>query len=405
MHEPPTGLRAYRADLAFDGDRVLSDGPTVFVDGRSIVGVEAGHVELPADCDLTYVPGGTLLPGLIDTHVHLCADSTPGNLDRLPEVSPAELDVRIDAALQRHVRAGVTAVRDLGDIGWVVLGHRDTGPGLPHVVAAGPPITSIAGHCASMGGGVAGVNALRDAVRERAERGADLVKIMASGGFMTTSTDVLMPQFSADELRAAVDEAHERGLAVTAHAHALAAVRGAVRAGVDGVEHCSCLSEQGMRTPTDLAADLVARQVTVCPTLGHQPGFGPPPHLLATLDRLGVSFAHIVAHAGELHAAGVRLVSGSDAGIGPGKPHGVLPESVITYVDGGASPEEALASATGLAADACGLSDRTGRLRPGLAADLLLVGGDAIADITRLREPTVVVARGVEVLGGRVSPG
>jgi imidazolonepropionase-like amidohydrolase len=346
-----------------------------------------------------------VLPGLVDTHVHLCDDSTPGNLDRLDMWSPAELDERIDAALRLHVQAGVTAVRDLGDVGWAALRRRDTVPGLPHVVASGPPITSVDGHCASMGGAVSGAHGLRAAIRERAERGVDIVKIMASGGFMTTSTDVLAPQFTAEEISAAVGEAHRLGLPVTAHAHALAAVRDAVRAGVDGLEHGSCLTAHGMQTPPDLAAELVTRRVIVCPTLGHLPGLGPPPHMLATLDRLGASLARITEHAGELFAAGVRIVSGSDAGIGPGKPHGVLPESIIALVEAGAPPEAALASTTGLAADACGLSDRTGRLRAGLAADLLLVRGDPLTDVAALRDPRVVVARGVEVLAqGRLAP-
>jgi imidazolonepropionase-like amidohydrolase len=124
MRTPPPGLRAYRADRAFDGDRVLAAGATVLVHRALIVGVEERDVELPADCDLTYLPGGgTLLSGLVDTHVHLCADGTPGNLDRLAEASRADLEVRIEAALRRHLQSGVTAVRG----SWRCrLGH--TGP-------------------------------------------------------------------------------------------------------------------------------------------------------------------------------------------------------------------------------------------------------------------------------------
>src|SRR3954454_14115692 len=188
---PGVDMRGYRAPRAFDGEHVLPDGALVLVEGDNFVAVESGTAPAPADCPVTDLPGTTLLPGLVDAHVHLCGDDGPRALDQLPELSDEQLDAVVVRAGARHLAAGVTAVRDLGDVAWAVVArHRGAAAG-PTVVASGPPLTSIRGHCWSMGGGVSGVEAVRQAVRDRHERGADVVKIMASGGAMTTTSDVL----------------------------------------------------------------------------------------------------------------------------------------------------------------------------------------------------------------------
>ena len=205
-------MRGYRAPRAFDGERFLPGGALVLVEGRSIVGVEPATAPAPDGCAVTDVPDGTLLPGLIDTHVHLCADGGPRALDQVPELDPAQLDAVITAAEQATLRAGVTTVRDLGDHHWTVLERAGRDGMRPTVVAAGPPLTSPGGHCWSMGGETSGVEALRRAVRERAERGAGVVKVMASGGVLTPGTDLTACQFALEELQALVDEAHRLGL-------------------------------------------------------------------------------------------------------------------------------------------------------------------------------------------------
>jgi imidazolonepropionase-like amidohydrolase len=388
-------VRAYRADRAFDGDRVLRDGALVLVDGGRILAVEPASAAPPADVPVTHLPGTTLLPGLVDAHVHLCGDAGPRALDQLPELSREQVDAVVTAALARHLAAGVTAVRDLGDIGWAVL-DRAPGPG-PTVIASGPPITSPGGHCAAMGGAATGADALRAAVRERAERGAGVVKLMASGGAMTAGTDMAACQFTSAEVRAVVDEAHRLGLPVTAHAHALGAVRQVLAAGVDGIEHCSGMTATGWGVPPALAGQLARAGTVVCPTLGLAPGAEPPPRVQAVIDRLGMTEQARAEEAARLHRAGVRLVSGVDAGIAPGKPHGLLPWSVAALVAGGVPAADALRTATGGAADGCGLAGRTGRLAPGLDADLLLVDGDPTADVAALLRVRLVVSRGREV--------
>jgi len=388
------GLVGYRADYAFDGERRLTDGALVLVRDGDIVAIEPGTAPAPVDCDVVYAPGTTLLPGLIDTHVHLCADSSSRALEQLPELDPDRLAAIIDAALTSQLAAGVTAVRDLGDMQWAVVDQRATPAGQPWIVASGPPITSPGGHCANMGGAVEGRDAIIDAVRLRAERGADVVKVMTSGGILTFGTDIEACNFTDDEVRLMVDEAHRRGLPIVAHAHALSAVQQSVSAGVDGIEHCSCFTGTGLEAPTELAVQMATTGVPVCPTVGWDPDEPFGPEIIAVMEQFGLTIDDVRSHIARLHRAGVRLISGSDAGVSVAKPHGVLREAVIDLAESSIPADEALASATGRAADAIGLGDRTGRLRAGLAADLLIVDGNPMSDPTALRNVRTVVARG-----------
>jgi imidazolonepropionase-like amidohydrolase len=239
---------AIESDAVFDGERFLPDGAVVIVEGRRVRSVNPRATELPVGCEVLRFPGTTLLPGLIDMHVHLCCDSGAGALDRIPEFSDAGLVTVIENALAAQLRSGVTTVRDLGDREWAVIHWRDRNrdSAFPTVLGSGPPITSPHGHCANMGGEARGVEQLRRAVGERADRGADIVKIMASGGANTPGTDPAGVQFGVEEIRAVVEESHARGLGVTAHAHSLAAIKNAVAAGVDGIEHCTFVTADGI---------------------------------------------------------------------------------------------------------------------------------------------------------------
>jgi imidazolonepropionase-like amidohydrolase len=388
-------VRGYRADVAFDGERRLSGGALVLVEDGVIVGVEPAAFPPPDGCTVADHPA--LLPGLIDSHVHLCGDSGPRALEQFAELSSEQLHAIIDTAEQQNLHAGVTAVRDLGDHRWAVVERPRAGAG-PTVVASGPPLTSPGGHCWFMGGEVTGVEALRRAVRERADRGADVVKIMASGGVLTPGTDLQASQFTLEEMRAVADEAHRHGLPVTAHAHGLPAVERSVAAGVDGIEHCSCLTAGGPRLPAELGVRLAAAGINVCPTLGRVPGVDPPPHVQARLEAVGADYEEHLVHVAALCRAGPVLVAGTDAGIGPAKRHGLVPMAVAELVDCGLPADQALAAATGLAARACGLEGRTGRLAVGLDADLLMVEADPLTDVTALQRPRAVVSRGRDVV-------
>lgn len=371
-------MREFRAARVFDGERFHDEGGTVVVDAGRIVEVRRGGTGLP---DIT------LLPGLIDCHVHLCADAGPGALDRVADV---DLDATIDASLRAHLRAGVTTVRDLGDLRGAVLARRPFAADLPTVVASGAPLTSTGGHCWFLGGEVRGAGEMRRAVRARVAGGADVIKVMASGGVLTPGTDTSGLQLTDEELAAAVDEARALGVPVTAHAHAIAAVWQALRAGVDGIEHCTGVTPRGAHIDEDLAAALAASGIALCLTLGSDPAVVVPPEIVEMAARAGLSQAALQDGVTRLHRAGARIVAGSDAGLGPAKPHGILPRTLAEYVDSGMPVADALHAATAAAATACGLGGSKGRIRAGFDADLLLVEGDPRADIGALLRPSAV---------------
>ncbi|MGW6279750.1 amidohydrolase family protein [Kribbella sp. NPDC055071] len=378
---------AVRADRIFDGERVLDETVVLVEDGL----ITATTREVPEGWPIHEVPGGTVVPGLIDAHVHLSADAGPGALDRLAESG----DDTIEQSLRIHLQAGVTTVRDLGDRNDAVLDWRRRGlTGLPTVVAAGTPLTSVGGHCWSLGGEVAGPDEMRAAVHQRADKGADVIKIMASGGVLTPGSDTMSPQFTEADLAVAVAAAHEVGLPITAHAHALSAVRQALAVGVDGIEHCTCLTPTGVAIDEELLAALAASGIAVCGTLGSDPSIVVPPAILDLVAKAGISEAALQQAVRRLSDGGVRIVAGSDGGIGPAKPHGLLPATLAEYVHSGLSATAALTAATSAAADALGLGDRKGRLRSGADADLVLVDGDPTADITTLARPVAVYLAG-----------
>ncbi|GAB6902870.1 amidohydrolase family protein [Kineosporia succinea] len=383
---------AHVAPLAFDGERFLPDGATVLVEGPSILAVHPGMSVIPEGFAVQRHDGGTLLPGLIDTHVHLIADGQDGALGRDPRRTADEREQVVRESLQGHVRAGVTTVRDLGDNRWNVL-QRETRSHEPTVVASGPPVTTPGGHCAALGGEAAGADALVAAVDERAERGAPLVKIVVSGGAMTPGSDLLSLQYSPDDLALVVKRAERHGLPVVAHAHSLDAVNLCIDSGVRGIEHCTCLTTHGVQTPPDLAERLRRHGIHIGPTFGRIPGSRPSAQAQEVTRRTGLVPAHRFAQVEKLHREGVLVISGSDAGIHAAKPHGIVALAVAELVAAGIAPDDAIATATGVSAQACGLANK-GRLGAGADADLLVVDGDPRLDITALTRVRTVVVRG-----------
>lgn len=392
------------AGHAFDGSRFLAGGAQVLVDSGLIVAVGPQHSPYPGGWPVIDRPSGTVLPGLIDTHVHLVGGGEPDALALDAGRSGAEREQVIRRSLQQHLEQGVTTVRDLGDTRWAVL-DREAQDGEPSVVGSGPPITSPGGHCAAMGGEASGAAALGALVAELHERGAQAVKIVVSGGAMTAGSDLLELQFGLDDVRLVVEEGHRRGLAVTAHAHSMPSVEVCVAAGVDGIEHCTCLTARGIHTPPTLIDALAARGIQVCPTFGRLPGLPPSPQAIEVMRRTGMTLQARFEQVGTLFAAGVAILAGSDAGIHPAKPHGVLAHSVAELVQSGLPVAAALAAATSAAADVCGLGSRRGRLRPGMAADLLVVEGDLAEDVAALTRPRLVVLHGRAIpLSGGAPP-
>lgn len=399
-------MHAIRTTHAFDGTRFLSGGAAVLIDADRIVAVETGRFDPPDGVEVVEY-AGTMLPGLFDCHTHLVADSTVGGLERAGTMTDAAIDAVIAESLGAHAAAGVTTVRDLGDRGFRTLALRERA-GLPRVVASGPPLTTPGGHCHFLGGEVNGDP--RAAVAEHADRGVALVKVMASGGFATPDSDQLGAQFTVAELAAMVEEAHRFSLPVVAHAHSMSGIRNALAAGVDGIEHFTGLSSEGVRISDELLDEVARRGVYVDLTMGndrtlHHLMPAPPPPVAALMARFGVAsfdefYATRIGVLTRLREHGVAVIAGVCSGMAPTKRHGNGWRTVGDQVEAGYPAAEALASATSSAAEASGLAGKTGRLARAYAADILVVDGDLSKDVSLLSSPLDVHIRGTRVAPG-----
>ncbi|GIJ73433.1 amidohydrolase family protein [Virgisporangium ochraceum] len=389
---------AIRAGRLFDGVAAEPvEHPVVLVDGGRIVAVGSG-TEPPAEAEVVDLGAATLVPGFVDSHVHLVFDASTDPVSRLSDLDDDLLLDEMRARARQALAAGITTVRDLGDRGYLSLRLRDelaADPTAgPQVLAAGPPITTGRGHCWFLGGETTGgPDAVRAAVRERAARGVDVVKLMATGGELTPGTSSHLAQFAVDELAAAVDEAHRLGLPTTAHAHGATGIANAVAAGVDMIEHGTFMTADSIEPDPALIAAIAEAGIPIGATVAQKPkpGVTPPPRILKLLPLIVGLFR-------EFRAAGIPIVCSSDFGIGPLKEPDCLPygpTQLVTFL--GDAPADALRAVTSLAADACGLGDRKGRLAAGFDADVVAVDGDPLADPAALTAVTAVFRAGVRV--------
>ncbi|GIF74382.1 amidohydrolase family protein [Asanoa siamensis] len=384
--------RAIRAARLFDGTRTTKN-PVVYVSDRTVVRVTHDEPVAP-DVDVLDLGAVTLLPGLVDAHTHLVFDASTDAVGRLQAVSDDELLRGARVAATRALQTGITTVRDLGDRGYVARRLRaelDAAPHTgPHVLAAGPPLTSPRGHCWWLGGEVEGVDAIRASIAAHAARGVDVVKVLATGGEITPGTRPFLMQFTPAELAVAADEAHRHGLPAAAHAHSAEAVAAAVDAGFDTIEHASFLTPDGAAADDAVIAKVAAAGTVVSATLGYLPGQPVNPRSAALSATLTAIFTR-------QRRAGVRMIVTSDAGIDPSKPHDVLPYAAEMFLLFGDEPETALRAVTSDAAAAIGVGATKGRVAAGYDADLLAVTGDPTTDITALREVQAVFRAGVRV--------
>jgi len=376
----------------FDGTNPsLLMEPVIDVRDGVVVGItNAGRVPDSAT-EVVDLGDVTVLPGLIDVHQHLAFDASADPVKALQSDSDEMLLLRMRLAAQRALSAGITTIRDLGDRNylsvtlrdWFRLGHEAG----PDILAAGPPVTTPGGHCWFMGGEAGGVDGVRTAVRDHAARGVDVIKVMATGGDLSAGSAPQDCQYGAEELAALVQEAHGLGLPVAAHAHGTAGIAASMHAGVDTIEHCTFWTAEGVDRPTELIAELGRRRAFVSATGGFLPGMRPGSPAVEARS------SAIIANLAALHLAGARLLLGTDAGIAASKPHNVLPYAVVSLA-AALGPLEALRTVTATAAEACGVADRKGTVALGKDADLLVVSGNPLEDVTCLHSVVAVFARG-----------
>lgn len=378
----------------------------MLVEDDRIVGVEAVDFPVPEGCEVTSYDG-TLMPGLIDAHVHLVSDAGIGSLERVGSMSHEEIDAVIEQSLAAQAAHGVTTVRDLGDRDYRTLSFRDRHtPGHPRIVAAGPPITIPDGHCHFLGSAAATPDEALAAVATHHERGVDAIKVMASGGFLTPGTDMVGAQYTIADLQILVEAAHAVGLPVLAHAHSVTGIEVALAAGVDGIEHFTGITEQGSVLSDDLLDRVAAAGVQVDPTMGNDLTLiaqlpPPPPQITEIMERMGLDmvafFQQRYTDVGRMREHGITVVPGVDAGAMPLKAHGNAWLAVTDLVKCGYPVAEALAAGTSGAAEACGVGAITGRLAAGYAADILVADGDLASDPDGLGRAQAVLIRGHRV--------
>jgi imidazolonepropionase-like amidohydrolase len=394
MLDVDTGELVEPGDLLIDGDRI----------------VEVGVSSVRDDAEVVDLGDMTLLPGLMDMEVNLLMGGPDHRSPLVPvQEDPAVKTLRGATNARRTLRSGFTTVRNLGlfiqtggllldvalkkaiDLGWL--------PG-PRIVPAGHAISPTGGHLdptmfqklapgvlpVTLEEGIAdGVDEVRKAVRYQIKHGAEVIKMVGSGGVMSHTGPAGAQQYSADEMAAVADEAHRAGLKVATHAHGDDAIRTAIEAGIDCVEHGSLMSDETL-------ALMVERGTFLVPTTYLADGMDvshAPPELQAKAAEV---FPQAKATIGRAIEAGARIATGSDA---PAIPHGRNAKELVALVDRGMTPVQAIRAATVVGAELIDATDR-GRLEQGLLADVIAVPGDPTADIT-VTEQVAFVMKGGDV--------
>jgi len=405
---------AIRAARLFDGTSnslvepgliVVSDGKIQSVGGRNI----------PAGATIIDLGDATLLPGFIDAHTHLSqefdADYNGAALRSLQRTIP-EVSIRATVNARKTLMAGFTTVRDVGSDEFVDVGLRNAinagvVPG-PRMLVAVHALGSTGGHCDGGAGFRFGIlnhemgpedgvinspEQARFAVRFNIKYGADVIKTCASGGVLSPTDDVDVPQLSQEELNAIVEEAHTLRRKTAAHAHGAEAAKRAIRAGIDSIEHGTFLDDEALRMMHDKGTFLV-------PTLTTRIGLKEskfPPLVQAKADQAVAQQDNMVKRA---LALGVRIALGTDAAV---YPHGENAAEFVFMAADGMTPAQSLHAGTSVAADLLGLANKVGILRPGMLADVVAVPGNPLSDIKVTQSVFFVMKEGIVYRNDRQS--
>jgi imidazolonepropionase-like amidohydrolase len=383
-----TGKTLSNQSIVIQGDKIASVG---------------SDSQVPAGAQVIDLANATVLPGLIDAHTHLTMTTNFG-YSRLGISVPREA---LYGARNARValEAGFTTVRNVGASGYTDVALRDAinagdVPG-PRMLVSGPPLSITGGHGdnnllpfeyhATSDGVADGVDGVRHMVRENIKYGADLIKFMASGGVLSKGDNPQASQYTPEEMKAIVEEAHRLGRKVAAHAHGAQAIRWASEAGVDSIEHGSYIDDAGIATLKKNGTYLVPTLYLEDWFMENAEKIGTPPDLIAKAREVFPAARKNVARA---FAAGVKVGFGTDAAV---YPHGLNAHEFAVMVKLGLTPLQAIQAATVNDADLLGWSDKVGTIEAGKSADIVAVDGDPLADVTTL-ERVKFVMKGGEVV-------
>ena len=373
----------------------------ISIEGGKIARVEAGSAKTVPGSTLIDLPNASVLPGLIDVHVHLTLKPSSFGYEILG-ISEARQTLIGAANAQRTLRAGFTTARNVGAWGFTDVALRDAindgdVPG-PHLLVSGMPLSITGGHFdntllpweyhSTFASVADGVEAVQRKVRENIKYGADVIKFMASGGVLTKGDDPQAAQYSLDEMKMIVGEAHRLGRRVAAHAHGAQAILWAAQAGADSVEHGSYVDEKAIAVMKEHGTYLVPTLYTGDFLLENMQALHLADFLAAKAKEVLPIAKRNAAHAMQ---SGVRVAFGTDAGVFP---HGLNAHEFNSMVLAGLSPLRAIQAATVNAADLLGWSDRVGTLEAGKWADLIAVDGDPLEDVRRLEAVKFVMKGG-----------
>ncbi|HEV2492310.1 MAG TPA: amidohydrolase family protein [Terriglobia bacterium] len=408
---------APRASVAVKAGRLLDVRSGRYLENQIIL-VEGGRIQavgpaselasrVPSDAKVVDLSHATVLPGLIDAHTHLTMSPYLMGYRSLSISVPREALLGARNA-RVTLEAGFTTVRNVGASGYSDIALRDAinagdVPG-PRIDASGPALGITGGHCDSnllapqfhyFSDGVAnGVPAVMAKVPEDIKYGSDVIKFCATGGVLSKGDSPDLEQFSPEEMRALIAEAHRLGRKVAAHAHGAQGIKDAAEAGVDSIEHGSFINEEDIQLMKQHGTYLV-------PTLYLSDWFMENYKSLGLTDDMVAKAKYVMPAArqnvGRAFREGVKVAFGTDAAV---YPHGLNAHEFAVMVKLGMTPLAAIQAATINAADLLGWSDRVGSLEPGRFADLIAVDGDPLADVTVL-ENVKFVMKGGEVVKGK----
>jgi imidazolonepropionase-like amidohydrolase len=383
--------------------KMLADQTLVIEDGKIIGSGPSSETKAPSDAVRIDLPNATVLPGLIDAHTHLTMDPHFG-YEELAVSVPREALIGAKNA-RVTLLAGFTTVRNVGARDFTDVALRDAInagelPG-PRMLVSGPALGITGGHCddnmlpfeyhVTEGGVADGIAAVQHKVRENIKYRADLIKFCATGGVLSMGDNPQASQYTLEEMKAIVADAHRLGRKVAAHAHGAEGIRWAAEAGVDSIEHGSYIDDAAIAAMKEHGTYLVPTLYLGDWMLENAGLTHLPAPLLAKAQEVTPAARKNIAHA---FAAGVKVAFGTDAAV---YPHGMNAHEFAVMVKLGLTPLQAIQASTVNAADLLGWSGRVGTLEPGAWADIIAIDGDPLKDVTTL-EHVKFVMKGGEVV-------